>query len=172
MSDSEDAAESKHRPGSSSTATAATGGSSSSAAAAAAAAANDDEVTLPRATVQKLISELLSPEGLTASKDVKDIIVDACTEFIHLVSSEANDLCEKSGKKTIGSDHCVQALKDLGFESYLADIEDVLEDHKQEVKQRERKASKMQISGLSPEELQQQQEALFAASRARYDAQG
>lgn len=107
---------------------------------------------------------------MSASKEVKDLIIEACTEFIRLVSSEANDICEKSNKKTIGSDHCVQALKDLGFESYLKDIEDVLEDHRQELKQREKKTSKMQVSGLSAEELQQQQEALFAASRARYEA--
>ncbi|CAO1620918.1 unnamed protein product [Sympodiomycopsis kandeliae] len=129
----------------------------------------DDELTLPRATVQKLISEIL-PKEMTAAKEVKDIIVDACTEFIRLVSSEANDICEKAGKKTIGSDHCVQALKDLGFESYLKDISDVLEDHKAEVKYRESKTKKMQGSGLSQEELQAAQEKLFAASRARYEA--
>lgn len=93
------------------------------------------------------------------------------TEFIRLVSSEANDICEKSGKRTIGSDHCVQALKDLGFESYLRNIEEVLEDHKAEQKLRERKNQKMALAGLTDEELQKQQEALFAASRARYEAQ-
>lgn len=86
------------------------------------------------------------------------------------MSSEANDICEKSGKKTIGSEHCVAALKELGFATYLKDIEDVLEDHKAEVKYRESKNKKMQGSGLSQEELQAAQEKLFAASRARYEA--
>jgi hypothetical protein len=79
-------------------------------------------------------------------------------------------MCEKSGKKTIGPDHCMEALKELGFESYVSQIGEVLEDHKVEMKQREKKASKMAGSGLSAEELQAQQEALFAASRARYEA--
>lgn len=35
---------------------------------------------------------------------------------------------------------------------------------------RERKTSRMEDSGLSAEELQKQQEMLFAASRARYEA--
>ncbi|CAO1617300.1 unnamed protein product [Parajaminaea phylloscopi] len=130
----------------------------------------DDEVSLPRATVQKLIQELL-PGDMSVAKEVKDLVIESCTEFIRLVSSEANDICEKSGKRTIGSDHCVQALKDLGFESYLKNIEEVLEDHKAEQKLREKKNSKMARAGLTDEELQKQQEALFAASRARFEAQ-
>lgn len=35
---------------------------------------------------------------------------------------------------------------------------------------REKKTSRMQDSGLSAEELQRQQEMLFAASRARFEA--
>lgn len=35
---------------------------------------------------------------------------------------------------------------------------------------RERKMTRMEDSGLSAEELQRQQELLFAASRARYEA--
>lgn len=66
----------------------------------------------------------------------------------------------------------MQALKDLGFEPYLKDIEGVVEDHKAEQKMKERKNSKMALAGLTDEELQKQQEALFAASRARYEAQG
>lgn len=160
----------------------------------------EEEVSLPRATVYKLISELL-PNDFSVAKEVKDLIMEACTggceerstsipcehrpltittltpfpplpEFIRLVSSEANDLCEKSGKRTIGSDHCVQALKDLGFEAYLKDIDTVLEEHKAELKYREKKNSKMAMAGLTDEELQRQQEALFAASRARFEAQG
>ncbi|PWN30431.1 histone-fold-containing protein [Jaminaea rosea] len=133
--------------------------------------AGDEEVSLPRATVYKLIAEML-PGDFSVAKETKDLIMEACTEFIRLVSSEANDLCEKSGKRTIGSDHCVQALKDLGFESYLKDIDTVLEEHKAELKYREKKNSKMAMAGLTDEELQKQQEALFAASRARFEAQG
>lgn len=38
----------------------------------------DEEVSLPRATVQKLIQEML-PADMTASKEVKDLIIEACT---------------------------------------------------------------------------------------------
>lgn len=36
---------------------------------------------------------------------------DARTEFIHLLSSESNDICEKGNKKTIAPEHVIAALK-------------------------------------------------------------
>ena len=58
----------------------------------------------------------------------------------------------------------VSALKELGFESFIGDIEEVLKEHKTQQKDRERKMTRMEDSGLSAEELQRQQELLFAAS--------
>ncbi len=91
-------------------------------------------------------------------------------EFVHLVSSEANEACEKDSKKTIAPDHVVKALNDLGFGKYTQEVQDVLNDHRQHQKERERKASRFELSGLSGEELQRQQEELFAASKARFEA--
>ncbi|KAG8938946.1 negative cofactor 2 transcription regulator complex subunit ncb2 [Tulasnella sp. 408] len=114
--------------------------------------AADDDLSLPKATVYKLIGE-----------------------FIHLISSESNEICEKESKKTISPEHVVQALKVLGFEGYVEEVEEVLKDHKQQVKvptpilksDREKKVSKFEQSGFSQEELLAQQEALFAEARAR-----
>ncbi|UZJ51494.1 hypothetical protein CBS101457_000814 [Exobasidium rhododendri] len=129
----------------------------------------DDELSLPRATVQKLIQEML-PNDVSCAKETRDLLIDCCVEFIHLISSEANDVCEKGSKKTIAPEHVVAALKDLGFESFTSEVEDVLKEHKTQQKDRERKTTRMEDSGMSAEELQKQQEMLFAASRARYEA--
>lgn len=32
-------------------------------------------------------------------------------EFIHLIASEANDVCEEESKKTIAPEHIISALK-------------------------------------------------------------
>lgn len=76
----------------------------------------------------------------------------SAAEFIHLISSEANEICEKESKKTIAPEHIISALKvryssayaylcsqvtfyqHLGFESFTTDVEDVLKDHKQQQK--------------------------------------
>ena len=92
-------------------------------------------------------------------------------EFLHLISSESNEVCEKDSKKTIAPEHVIQALKDLGFEKYVDGVEDIIKDHKTAAKDREEKMSKkVKDTGMSAEELQRHQEMLFAASKARYEA--
>ncbi|PWN38784.1 histone-fold-containing protein [Ceraceosorus guamensis] len=128
----------------------------------------DDELSLPRATVQKIIAELI-PADMSCARETRDLVIECCVEFIHLLSSESNDVCERASKKTIAPEHVVAALKDLGFEAYTAEIAEILEEHKVQLKDRERKTGKMEKSGLSMEELERQQQLLFAASAARYD---
>ncbi|WFC96631.1 negative cofactor 2 transcription regulator complex subunit ncb2 [Malassezia brasiliensis] len=132
-------------------------------------APDDEELSLPKATIQKLIQDYL-PNDMSCAKDTRDLLIECCVEFIHLVSSEANEACEKDSKKTIAPEHVVKALVDLGFEKYTREVQDVLNDHKQHQKERERKASRFEMSGLTEEELQRQQEQLFAASKARFEA--
>ena len=85
------------------------------------------------ATVQKLISELL-PSDLTFAKESRDLLIDCCVEFIHLVSSEANEICERETKKTISADHVVKALVELGFEDYVQEIQEIAVEHKEQQK--------------------------------------
>jgi len=129
----------------------------------------DDELSLPKATVAKMINELL-PNDVSCAKDTRDLVIECCVEFIHLISSEANEICEQESKKTIAPDHIINALKKLGFEDFTTEVEDVLKDHKKLQKDREKKVSKLEQSGLTEEELAAQQAALFAASRARFEA--
>ncbi|KAL0949573.1 hypothetical protein HGRIS_009622 [Hohenbuehelia grisea] len=129
----------------------------------------DDDLSLPKATVAKMITELLPPDVVCA-KDTRDLVIECCVEFIHLISSEANDICEKESKKTIAPEHIISALKTLGFDSFIAEVEDVLKDHKQQQKDREKKVSKFEQSGMTEEELLAMQERLFADSRARYES--
>ncbi|KAI0722956.1 histone-fold-containing protein [Earliella scabrosa] len=128
---------------------------------------SDEDLSLPKATVTKMIAELL-PNDITCAKETRDLIIECCVEFIHLISSEANEICEQESKKTIAPEHIISALKRLGFESFTEEVESVLKDHKQQQKDRERKVSKLESSGLTEEELLAQQEALFAQSREKF----
>jgi len=130
---------------------------------------SDEDLSLPKATVAKMITELL-PNDVSCAKETRDLVIECCVEFIHLISSEANEICEKESKKTIAPEHIISALKHLGFESFTAEVEDVLKDHKQQQKDREKKVSKFEQSGLTEEELLKQQEELFAASRAKFQS--
>ncbi|CAA7260171.1 unnamed protein product [Cyclocybe aegerita] len=130
-------------------------------------AAPDDDLSLPKATVAKMITELL-PSDVVCAKETRDLVIECCVEFIHLISSEANEICEQENKKTIAPEHIISALTRLGFTSFAPEVESVLKDHKQQQKDREKKVSKFEQSGLTEEELLAKQEELFAASLARY----
>lgn len=93
-------------------------------------------------------------------------------EFITLISSEANDIAEREAKKTIASEHVVKALKDLGFEEYVDQILDAAKEHREHQKSREKKQTKLELSGLSQEELLRQQEELFGRARERFERGG
>ena len=66
----------------------------------------DDELSIPRAALNKMIKELVP--SVRVANDARELILNCCTEFIHLVSSEANDICNKNQKKTITPEHILQ----------------------------------------------------------------
>lgn len=65
--------------------------------------AEDDELTLPRASINKMIKELVP--SVRIANEARELILNCCTEFIHLLSSEANDICNQLHKKTINAEH-------------------------------------------------------------------
>lgn len=124
------------------------------------------------ATLQKIIKEILKPREVSCSKDVTDLISECCVEFITLLTSEANEIAEKDGKKTICGEHVVRALTDLGFEEYVHDVSEEAAEHKELAKRKERKTRNSTLdSGLTEEQLAEQQSALFAAAAANYEQQ-
>ena len=62
------------------------------------------------------------------------ILVYWIIEFIHLIASEANDICERENKKTIAGEHVVAALQALGFDDYVEEVDDVYKEHKKQQK--------------------------------------
>lgn len=121
---------------------------------------SDEDLSLPKATVTKMIAGTCSPRRvapmppdpficklndlvvrlellpneITCAKETRDLIIECCVgevilchfhprayvdaplvdslaEFIHLISSEANEICEQESKKTIAPEHIISALK-------------------------------------------------------------
>ncbi|KAK3331033.1 histone-fold-containing protein [Apodospora peruviana] len=129
----------------------------------------NDDLSLPKATVQKIVSEILpSSAGIAFSKEARDVLIECCVEFITLVSSEANDISEKDSKKTIACDHITKALDRLGFGEYVPAVMEAAAEHKEVQKGREKKANKFEQSGMTLEELERLQQEQFAAAAARH----
>lgn len=126
---------------------------------------DQEEISLPKATVQKIVGEIL-PDGYSFTKDAREALIECCIEFLMIVSTESNDIADRELKKTISTDHVLAALKNLGFGEYLPTLFHIIDQFKISSKIREKKiGSKFRSSGLSEEELLRKQEELFKASR-------
>ncbi|KAM0806042.1 histone-fold-containing protein [Usnea florida] len=133
----------------------------------------NDDLSLPKATVQKIITEILatndSESSISFARDARDLLIDCCVEFITLISSEANEIAEREAKKTIATEHIDKALKELGFPEYVGEVLASAGEMKESLKTREKKTSKMDQSGLTQEELLQQQQELFASATSKFN---
>lgn len=126
-----------------------------------------DDVALPKATVNKFANDVASTLDVRLTMDTRELIADCCSEFVQLLSSEANEICEKDAKKTITPEHVLRALQQLGFERYFQEVAEDFEKTKADDRGGKRdKARKDRKKGSVPtEELLALQEALFAKAR-------
>lgn len=93
----------------------------------------DSEVSLPRSTMAQKIREAF-PSELRVAGATMDLLIDCCTEFVQLVTSEANEVCAKDNKATMNPEHIIQALQQLEFPEFEQDLLPLLEQFKQETK--------------------------------------
>lgn len=81
----------------------------------------DDDIGLPKSTMAKAIKDRL-PENLNVSADARETIMRCCGDFVQMVATSANELCEKEKKSTISPEHVLKSLEDLGFNPYLENL--------------------------------------------------
>lgn len=92
----------------------------------------NDDLSLPKATVQKIITEVLANDnGMSFAKESRDLLIECCVEFITMISSEANEIAEKDAKKTIACEHITKSLEELGFAEFVPDLLEVAQGFKQ-----------------------------------------
>lgn len=103
--------------------------------------------------------------SIRVANESRELILNCCTEFIHLISSEANEVCNIRNKKTINAEHVLEALDRLGFKDYKRDAEAVLNDCKAVAAKRRRQSTRLENLGIPEEELLRQQQELFAKAR-------
>lgn len=127
-----------------------------------------EDVSLPKATMTKIIKEML-PRDVRVARDAQDLLVECCVEFINLVSSESNEICSKEEKRTIAPEHVLRALEILGFGDYIEDVQAAYEEHKREALDSPRGAGRWGKDGMemTEEEAAAEQKRMFAEARER-----
>jgi down-regulator of transcription 1 len=83
-----------------------------------------------------------------------------------LISSQANEVCNKHQKNKISPEHLLEALQELGFPDFIDDLKSIGEEISTGRKERSSKKAK-KVSGKSEEQLIREQEEKFAAARNR-----
>ncbi|KAI0562031.1 Histone-like transcription factor (CBF/NF-Y) [Gracilaria domingensis] len=128
------------------------------------------DIALPKATVNKFANDVAASLDVRLTADTRELIAECCTEFVQLLSSEANEICEKDNKKTITPEHVLRALEQLGLQKFRSDVVHEYERAKREEKSRlkgsSRRERNKQRSEQDNEELLRQQERLFALARS------
>jgi histone H3/H4 len=123
----------------------------------------EEELCLPRASINKIIKEIVP--ALRVAANCRELILNCCTEFIHLISSEANEICNQKNKKTINAEHILEGLNKLGFSDFTRDALNVLNECKVQAAKRRRQSNRLENLGISEEELLRQQQELIQQAR-------
>lgn len=117
--------------------------------------------------MNKFSNEIAHSLGVRLTADTRELIANCCSEFVQLLSSEANEICEKDNKKTISPDHILRALESLGLDAYVPDVKGEYEKYRKEDRVRGKgKATRdKKMEEVDLEEMARQQEILFAMAR-------
>ncbi|OVA10195.1 Transcription factor CBF/NF-Y/archaeal histone [Macleaya cordata] len=124
-----------------------------------------EDVSLPKATMFKIIKEMLPPD-VRVARDAQDLLVECCVEFINLISSESNEVCNREEKRTIAPEHVLKALEVLGFGEYIEEVYAAYEQHRLETLDSP-KGKWSSAAEMTEEEALAEQQRMFAEARAR-----
>ncbi len=83
--------------------------------------AEDLDIALPKATMSRIIKERL-PNDMKIAAEANEIIMRCCEEFVHMIAGTANEVSEKEKKSTLTPEHILKSLEELGFTSYLDNL--------------------------------------------------
>lgn len=81
------------------------------------------------------MAQELLPKDIYLSRETHDLILSFAIEFIHMLTYQANQICQKQNKNVfLGWQHVVKACEELGFQEYVGEIEAVVMEHEQQLK--------------------------------------
>ncbi|KAH9616900.1 hypothetical protein KSS87_003121, partial [Heliosperma pusillum] len=128
-----------------------------------------EDASLPKATMTKIIKEML-PGEVRVARDAQDLLIECCV------------VCNREEKRTIAPEHVLKALQPLptlpreelalmvlGFGEYTEEVYAAYEQHKIETMQDGIRTGKWSNSGaeMTEEEAAAEQQRMFAEARAR-----
>ena len=121
---------------------------------------DEKDTDLPKQSVVRAAKNSRARDYML-SAELQQALVAASTEFVHLVTSEANDSCEKAGKKLLTPELVIGACEKLGFGHYAEQLRE-LAGQADETARAAREKKKSSQNVCTPEERARLQQLLFA----------
>ncbi|KAK4537873.1 hypothetical protein CDCA_CDCA14G3898 [Cyanidium caldarium] len=88
--------------------------------------AHEPERFLPIANISRCMKNAL-PENAKISREAKELVQEATSEFISFITSESSDKCLRERRKTICGEDILYSMRTLGFEEYIGPLSAYLE---------------------------------------------
>ncbi|KAF7144950.1 hypothetical protein RHSIM_Rhsim04G0012600 [Rhododendron simsii] len=82
---------------------------------------HDQDCYVPTANITRVMRRVLPPQAKIAD-DAKETVQQCVTEYINMITSEANDRCHREERKTITADDILWAIERLGFDNYAGPL--------------------------------------------------
>lgn len=121
---------------------------------------SDDEhdVGLPKSSVGRYLRDTLPPQT-RCSQETRDLIATCCTEFIHMVATQANQIATEQGKTMLTASIATAALEELGFGAYVGQAAEAGASFRAAAQSRK----SFRQRAVSQEDLRREQEALWSS---------
>ncbi|KAE9456580.1 hypothetical protein C3L33_11520, partial [Rhododendron williamsianum] len=82
---------------------------------------HDQDYYVPTANITRVMRRVL-PLQAKITDEAKETVQQCVTEYINMVTSEANDRCHREERKTITADDILWAIERLGFDNYAGPL--------------------------------------------------
>ncbi|CAL5206595.1 unnamed protein product [Lathyrus oleraceus] len=81
----------------------------------------DEEIHIPMKNVTRIMQWAIPRDG-RISKDAKESTQLCLTEFMNIITNEANERCKAQSRKIISGEDLIWAMDRLGFEDYVGPL--------------------------------------------------
>lgn len=127
------------------------------------------------AAMVKILKEILPP-GIIVAKETFDLITECGTEFVHLLSSQSVEVCEKAKRGIMTGEHVMEALKTLGFGAFLPVLLETNDQYERLHEEHEKKRKSFSKWGNLTEdqlaEMARQQQKMFEEAKLNSSGSG
>ncbi|KAL9175054.1 hypothetical protein ABFS82_02G090900 [Erythranthe guttata] len=91
----------------------------------------ETDLYMPMTNIVRVLRRVLPPHA-KISDDAKEIIQECVSEFISIVTSEANEKAHREYRKTIHPEDLIAAMSSLGFDDYVEHLTVYLDKYRAE----------------------------------------